>query len=45
MSTMLRARLDNPELSDTDSADILRQLTALGRERTAISRRLSRLIL
>jgi DNA primase len=45
LSTELRARLADPELSDSESADIIRRITALARERTSISKRLSRLIL
>ncbi|MDR1671418.1 MAG: DNA primase [Alistipes sp.] len=45
MSSDLRSRLSDPGLTESDTSDILRRITALSRERTAISKRLSRLIL
>jgi DNA primase len=45
LSAALRADLTEQDLPETRSADILRRLTALDRERTIISKRLSRLIL
>ncbi len=52
LSAELRARLrqddsgdEGTELSETEATEILRRITALDRERTAIAKRLSRLIL
>ncbi len=41
----LRKRLKEQDLPEDESVDILRRITALDRERTAIAKRLSRLIL
>ncbi len=45
LSAELRARLRAEELSESETDDILRRITALDKERTAIAKRLSRLIL
>ena len=45
LAESLRSRLSHEHISDEETADILRRITALDRERTAIAKRISRLIL